>query len=248
MESGWVRVASGSQLMINDVVGSFEALGATIELVPNRESSIIDTPEFTPSHAVCAMLGYPLQEGDGFDDTELNAAKNACDGIVPKLLILFYRYAAQNRRFAQTFDRFLPPTKWANIENHLVFLANDRTHERWGILLCTEYYEQPPVDRTVDGGAWHTVSNDLPFFLIFTLHMNAVRGGLDFCARTTKYHSKEGGFENWSFGGVAGGLTAYSRRNQAVCVGRDMLLAGAKTAKDLRSIERDLGVCFDKPR
>jgi hypothetical protein len=206
------------------------------------------TTLFTAIHAVCSTFGYPLEDGDGYGDADLNPAVDACDGVVPKFLLLFYRHAARNKRFAQAFNRYLPPSEWQAVENHLTFMANDETNERWGILLGTEYYEQPPVEKTVSGGAWQYVSDNLPFFLTFTLHLNAVKGGFDFCGHTVAHQLTDDSLDGWSFGGSASGLIAYSRRRQAVCFGQSELCAGAKTAKDLRSIERDLEVSLQKSR
>lgn len=203
---------------------------------------------FTTSHAVCITFGYPLEAGDGFEDADLDQAVAACDGVVPKFLLLFYRHAARNKRFAQTFNRYLPPSEWETVESHLTFLANDETNEKWGILLGTEHYEQPPVEKTIDGGAWQLVSDNFPFFLTFTLHLNAVNGGFDFCGRTANFQLTDSSFNGWTFGGSASGLTAYSRRHQAVCVRGNVLYGGAKAEEDLRAIERDLDISLHDSR
>jgi hypothetical protein len=83
-----------------------------------------------------------------------------------------------------------------------------------------------------------------------------VNNGYRFCSSASTPDDLDYQFkkQGWTFYGTLNSMQAYSRQNQVVCLmpsdgfgfmGKWMVMAGAKTKRDLQAIEAELGLEFE---
>jgi hypothetical protein len=111
------------------------------------------------------------------------------------------------------------------------------------------------ISQGVDDGEsidWHREHDKCSTFISVLLHYQAVSGGFRSCASGSApddVHEKLK--RDWEYAGEVNQLWAFSRQNQAVCIMAGsglpfmptmMLMAGGKTARDMKTIGDSLGV------
>jgi hypothetical protein len=99
---------------------------------------------------------------------------------------------------------------------------------------------------------WHKEHDKCSVFISVLLHYQAVSGALGACASGSAPEDvHEMLKQGWQYVGEANQLWAFSRQNQVVCIMAGggppfvpamVLMAGGKTARDLKAIGDSLGV------
>lgn len=188
----------------------------------------------------------------------LTAAGKRLGVRIPKALRDYFLVAGRERRFGTCNNRLLPPSQWTTDKHRLIFMEENQRVVWWGVSTRNPHADDPPVSRGLNEEpiTWQPDHRKCSAFLAFMLHYQAVSGGFDHSGRAdapeeTDYRFEEHG---WTCHGKLSGMSAYSRRNQVVCLvppgdlpflRKWSVLAGGKTRADLQAIEADLGIRVD---
>jgi hypothetical protein len=203
-----------------------------------------------------ATFGSPLGKSHGVDTAILDKAEKKLGVAIPESLRAYYEVAGNERRFNQSMQRFQSPSNWFVDQKQLVFLDENQSVCQWGVSIKTKGAKDPMVSQGVDHGenlVWHKEHNRCSIFISVILHYQAVSDGFKHCASGAAPDDaheklKQG---RWKYVGEVNQLWAFNRPNQVVCIMPSgglpfmpsmMLMAGGKTAGDLKSISESLGV------
>jgi hypothetical protein len=192
-------------------------------------------------------FGYPLTERTALSPNVIAAAEKRLGVRIPAALRDYYLVAGRERRFNTSHNRVLAPQKWTIDKQRLIFMEENQQVVWWAISTRNAGNDDPPIYQAVDDEplTWVREHRKCSVFLAVMLHYQAVGGAYGFqgygqAPRDVKKRLQKA----WTFCGVVNGLRAYSRANQVVChmLEEQSVLAGGKTARDLRAIGQDLGV------
>jgi hypothetical protein len=209
---------------------------------------------------VYETFGSPLTERQGMPLRVLTAAGKRLGVQIPAALCAYYLVAGNERRFNRCHNRLLAPQEWELDKQRLIFMVENQAVLWWAVSTRNPRSTDPPVWQGSDDEpiTWVRERRRCSAFLAAMLHYQAVSGGFRFCGSATvpdeaaPYRFAKHG---WTCYGEIGGLKAYSRSNQVVCLQPFMwpfidtvnasVLAGAKTKEDLQAIGDDLGLTFE---
>jgi hypothetical protein len=213
-------------------------------------------PAFADKYRILyGRFGFPLDKMHGISARILDKAADRLGVVIPAALRDYYAVAGNQRRFNRSLQRFLHPSKWSIDERHLVFLEENQSVCWWGVSLKSRGAKDPMVSQGInheDEIEWHKEHDKCSVFISVLLHYQAVSGALGFCASGSApddVHKKLK--QGWQYVGEANQLWAFSRQNQVVCIMAGgappfmpamVLMAGGKTARDLKAIGDSLGV------
>lgn len=201
-------------------------------------------------------FGYPLGVTHGVDTSALDKAAGRLETSIPSALREYYAVAGNERRFNRSLQTFLTPSKWFLNQRHLVFIEENQGVCWWGVSIKSRGANDPMVAQGVnhdDAIEWHKEHDKCSTFISVLLHYQAVSDGFRFCgsgAAPDDAHEKLKS-KGWEYVGEVNELWAFNRQNQVVCITPGgglpfmpamMLMAGGKTAADLKSISDSLGV------
>jgi hypothetical protein len=203
-------------------------------------------------------FGYPLTERTALSPEVLAAAEKRLGVQVPTALHNYYLVAGRERRFSACHHRLLQPSKWTIDKHRLIFMEENQGVVWWGVSTRNPDSDDPPVSQGINDEpiTWYPEHRKCSVFLAVMLHYQAVSGGFRFCGTADAPDQSSYRFEEhgWTHYGEVNSLSAYSRRNQVVCLmppgdlpfmQKWSVLAGGKTNGDLRAIAADLGVAFE---
>ena len=196
---------------------------------------------------IYASFGYPLGQTSAIAVSTIDRAADSLSIILPVALRDFYAVAGREKRFNQCHNRILAPKDWRLSKNRLIFMEENQWVVWWGVSIGNPRNEDPPVFQAVnddDDLQWHQENRRCSVFVAVMLHYQAVSGGFKHYGNSPKPDNlKRLLKDGWRFFGTVNRLAAYSRQNQVVCIEPDMgVAAAAKTQKDLRTIETELGL------
>lgn len=196
-------------------------------------------------------FGYPLTKASGTAPEVLTRAEQRLELQIPKVLRDYYLVAGRERRFNTSHNRLLSPDKWRVDNKRLIFMEENQVVVWWGVSLRS-IAEDPPVSQGVndDEITWYPQCRKLSTFLMHMLHYQAINGGFNYCSSGSASEKPKYKFEKegWTSYGEVGSVFAYGRQNQAVCLMPPeyfphwTVIAGGKTARDLKNIATELGV------
>ncbi len=205
-----------------------------------------------------STFGYPLTKSASLSPKVLRAAEDHLGVRSPAALRDYYSVAGRERRFNACHNRLLPPSEWTIDKKRLIFMEENQSVVFWGVSTRNPDSDDPPVSQGINDEpiCWYPEHRRCSVFLAVMLHYQAISGGFRYCGKgdapeRTGYRLKEHG---WTYYGEVNSLFAYSRPNQVVCLmpPGDLpfmqswsVLAGGKTANDLRIIAAELGVTFE---
>lgn len=207
-----------------------------------------------------AALGRPLTSRDGIKESEITTVERKLGVRLPNSLRDYYLGAGKERLFNSAFNRLLPLKECTVESGKLVFMEENQGVVLWGVAATSRPLQDPAVFQTpiVDDEPtqWHHEHRRCSVFLTVMLHWQAVNSMAMRCGGSATVPAELVAVldRNWSFAGEVGGIKAYSRPNQAVCLlkwvncfGKEpknewQICAGAVTQGDLDAIVSDLGV------
>lgn len=207
---------------------------------------------------VFATFGYPLTERTALSTTVLAGAERRLGVKIPAALREYYRIAGRERRFNTAHNRLLPPSDWSLDQKRLIFMEENQAVVYWGVSIRNPDSDDPPASQGINNEpiTWHPENRKCSGFLTEMLHYQAVCGGFRFCGGVDAPERLSYRFEGhgWRYAGKTGGISAYRRPNQVVCLTppsdlpfqrNGSILAGGKTRRDLQGIAEELGVSFE---
>jgi len=205
--------------------------------------------------AIYSTFGYPLTAGSALSPEVLGGAEQRLGVKEPLALRDYFLVAGRERRFNTAHNRLLPPAQWTVDKKRVIFMEENQSALYWGVSIRNPATDDPPVSQGIvdDPITWYPEHRKCSVFLAVMLHYHAVNGGFRYCEMgaapaETSYRFEEHG---WTCYGTVNSLTAYSRRNQVVCVSppSDLpfmkgwsVLAGGKTKRDLQTIAAEVGI------
>jgi hypothetical protein len=215
------------------------------------------TPFKSIYQEVFQTFGYPLSERTALSSGVLAEAEKRLGVRVPAALRDYYLVAGRERRFNTCGNRLLPPSEWAVDKQRLVFMEENQAVCCWGVSVRNSGSDDPPVSEGVGDGestTWYPLHRKCSVFLTAMLHHQAVSGGLPHCfcesvglsnASPVRFKKHE-----WKYYGELKGEEMYSRPNQVFCYSLFdlpmrqgwIIMAGAKTKRDLQALGSELGV------
>lgn len=193
-------------------------------------------------------FGYSLDRRDSIDLSSITDAEKSLGVVVPVAFRDYYLIAGHEKRFNQCYNYLITPTKW-RVENHqLIFMEENQSTVLWGISTNNLDSDDPPVSQTAncDKLEWYQESSRFSVFIAVMLHYQAVNGAFKYSAHSNDVKKLINGINNeWTCCGTVNNLTAYSRKNQVVCIEPSMgILVAGKTKADLNYIQDDLKIEF----
>lgn len=204
------------------------------------------------------VFGVPLGQSHRVDTAVLDKTEERLGIKIPESLRAYYEVAGNERKLNRSMQRFLPPSKWFVDKKQLVFLDENQSVCCWGVSLRSAGAKDPMVSQGVcndEKFGWYKEHDKCSTFISVILHMQAVSDGLKHCCSGTAPDDVHEKFKqgSWKYIGEVNQLWAFSRPNQVVCIMPGggawsmpsmMLLAGGKTAGDIKSISESLGVAL----
>ena len=197
------------------------------------------------------QFGYPLTQRAEAPLKTIREAEQRLGIKVPQSLRDYYL----EQRFNKSCNRLLTPKDWEVDQTRLMFMEENQRVLWWGVSVRNPDNQDPPVSQGLndDPIPWYREHAKCSVFLAMMLHYQAVNGGFRFCGSAyfdedLKYQFVKRG---WTHYGTLNSMQAFSRQNQVVCLmpsdglpfmEKWTFLAGAKTKRDLQTIQTDVGL------
>lgn len=203
-------------------------------------------------------FGCPLSTRAAVPQRTIAIAEKRLSAKIPAALRHYLLVAGRERRLNRCHNRLLPLEDWTMDRQRLIFMEENQRVVVWGVSVRNPAANDPPVWQAVSEEplTWYREHRRLSEFLAVMLHVQAVSGGLRHCAQATVPKPFGYRFRNhgWTCYGTVNGLTAYSRREQVVCIltpgDRSFLpettvLAGTKSKAGLRMLQDEMEIEFE---
>lgn len=205
-----------------------------------------------------SQFGYPLTKNTAVPLKAIKDAEQRLGIKVPQALRDYYLVAGREKRFNKSCNRLLAPRDWSVDKQRLLFMEENQSVLWWGVSIRNPDTQDPRISQgqNDDPITWYPEHPQCSVFLAVMLHYQAVNNGYRFCSSASTPDDLDYQFkkQGWTFYGTLNSMQAYSRQNQVVCLmpsdgfgfmGKWMVMAGAKTKRDLQAIEAELGLEFE---
>jgi hypothetical protein len=181
--------------------------------------------------------------GRGFPVRAVGAAEARLGVSLPGALRDYYLSVGRHP-INRAHNRLWPPDELEVSGGRVVFMEENQCVVFWGVPARGKAAD-PVVYQTGDleDGDWYAEVR-CSRFLAVTLCWQAVGGGLPAggIAESVTRAARRA-LRGWRPVGRAGGLSAFARAGRVACVGGDgQLYVGARSRRDLRALEAELGV------